>query len=493
MRIVFFSHSTQIRGFAELARGVRAHSNLDPELWTLGGPDLEVGQKHDVFSKVRDLAADLDTVDVSDREYRENLRWFRQLEEEVGTVFLHRDMAMDRYFREASTAELLPSRVPVRWTERRATALLRTIGETIRSILLEMDVGALYMETNSAPYRLAWRLAKQHDTATYLFLSSRYWPKRGYFETELDFEWNACRKVYRRLSDNGMRESLKVRAAERLETIRAENEKPSYSENFRGISRSVTRYLNVDKLVREARRWVNSFRSEWRRNPRVLPSAAISPLGKAVREFDNIQSNKYYERLAKREVETEGRYAVYFLHLPREVTTMGMAFEYQDQVATIRNIVARLPADVPLYVKEHPAGAGRRGVETYAELAHEPSLHLIHHEIDSHYLIQNASLVLTLVGTVGLESIYYGIPAIILGNVFFHEFEGLYHPEGYSELGELLAQMGELQGASEQDAVRVLAAMYEASVVGAHPRNWETKPELLTETARQLADQIQGD
>lgn len=488
MRLVFFSHATQIPSFASLAGLLRRECDISSELWTLGGPDFEVGRDFSEFTQVHNLLTDFEPTDLSRETHRANLEWFRDLEEELGEIFLHRDISMDRYFREASTVELWPSRTPARWDAKKSTALLRAVGEFTLRALAERNISAFYMETNSAPYRLTWRLARHRDIPSYCFQSSRHWPYRGYLETELDFNWLECRRTYRRFGNEDIPSELATRSQTRLDEIRTEREKTAGS-NMDNTTSLLDR-LGLEKVSYDLGRWFNSYRDSWKKNPRVLPPSAVSPPAKMRRWVDTQSSEDYYERHFRTDLDMDGSYAVFFLHVPREMTKMCMAFEYQDQVTTIRNLSAALPANVPLVVKEHTPAAGRRHLFTYGELVHDPNMILAHDQVDSHELIRNAEVVLTLTGTVGLESIYYGVPALVLGNVFFNTFKGIYHPENYDEITNLLGCPGDLQGADDEDAIRTLAAMYEASFEGAHHRDHESKPELLEQTARRLAERI---
>ena len=115
-----------------------------------------------------------------------------------------------------------------------------------------------------------------------------------------------------------------------------------------------------------------------------------------------------------------------------------------------------------LVVKEHPPMLGRRNIDVYSRLLHMPGIILADPSEDSHQMIVHASVVVTLTGTAGLEAIYYGIPAIVLGSVFFDCFNGTYKPENLQELQKLLSNPDELAGASREDALRAIGSMLRA-------------------------------
>jgi hypothetical protein len=110
---------------------------------------------------------------------------------------------------------------------------------------------------------------------------------------------------------------------------------------------------------------------------------------------------------------------------------------------------------------------------------------------DSHQLVANASVVVTLTGTAGLEAIYYGIPAIVLGSVFFDSFNGIYKPENLQELEKLLSNPDKLTGASREDALRAIGSMLRASVPGMMARDDTRLQEIDHESAKNMLSELE--
>jgi capsule polysaccharide modification protein KpsS len=173
-----------------------------------------------------------------------------------------------------------------------------------------------------------------------------------------------------------------------------------------------------------------------------------------------------------------------------EITVEGMAFDYQDQVSTLRNILASLPADMDLVVKEHSPMLGYRPLEVYSQLVHMPGLIIADTHDDSHQLITHASVVVTLTGTVALEAILYGIPAIVLGSIYFDSFNGIYKPENLGELKKLLLSPDKLKGATEEDALRTLGSMLRASQPGRPSRVDVTSQEIDFKSAKVMMSEL---
>ncbi len=113
---------------------------------------------------------------------------------------------------------------------------------------------------------------------------------------------------------------------------------------------------------------------------------------------------------------------VYFpLQTEPEATTLVFAPFYTDQIALVRNIAKSLPVDHVLYVKEHPNQKvkGWRPVSFYRKLLEMPNVRLVHPNVDNYELIKKCGMVITIIGTTGLEALFHRKPALIFGNVFY--------------------------------------------------------------------------
>jgi len=326
----------------------------------------------------------------------------------------------------------------------------------------------LFVEQNSAPYRLAWRLAREKGIPTGQFMQARVWPERVYLETGLGMDWQQARAAYREMGNNPMTGEELTRVTQKLVSIHKEKTKP-VSTRW-AVSKSAPTFLprlHPTKLWAGAKAWLGERSRTAKINPRVLPGHLYSPLEKYFRYRSGVKAKRFLrQHQTPLEIIQKHKYAVYFLHVQPELTVEEMAFEYQDQVNTLRNILAFLPADMSLVVKEHSPMVGRRQIDTYSRLMHMPGMILADPAEDSHQLITHASLVVTLTGSAGLEAIYYGIPAIVLGSVFFDCFNGVYKPKNLQELEKLLSEPDKLKGSTRDDALRALGSMLRGSVPG---------------------------
>jgi hypothetical protein len=351
----------------------------------------------------------------------------------------------------------------------------------------------MFVETSFAPTRMAWRLARERGIPAGSFMSARFWPERLYLETGIGYDWDEARTAYAELLHRPMTSAEREKVEQRLATVRQEKIKPAYlqTEHARGAPGFFKR-LSMMRTFSGHGSWLGKRARSYTCNPQVLPSNVFSPVSKLVRYIKGRKAKRYLlkHQTPFGEIRSK-KYVIYFLHVQPEITVEGMAFDYQDQASTLRNILAALPADMELVVKEHSPMLGYRPLEFYNELLHMPGLIVADTHEDSHTLITHASVVVTLTGTVALEALLYGVPAIVLGSIYFDGFNGIYKPGSLGELRELLADPEKLQGATEEDALRALGSMLRASEPGRPPRVDVSVQEIDIESAKVMMSKIE--
>jgi hypothetical protein len=82
-------------------------------------------------------------------------------------------------------------------------------------------------------------------------------------------------------------------------------------------------------------------------------------------------------------------------------------------------LLLSLPSGHRLVIKEHPAMVGVRSRSFYRELRRKPGLVLVHPDVDSRWLTKQASIVMTVTGTIGLECYLLDKPCILFGRTAF--------------------------------------------------------------------------
>jgi hypothetical protein len=112
-------------------------------------------------------------------------------------------------------------------------------------------------------------------------------------------------------------------------------------------------------------------------------------------------------------------YVLYALHKQPEASIDVLGSYFSNQLETIKTISRSIPFHFELYVKEHSNSVGDRGIKYYRELKKIPGVKLISPSINSHDLIRNAELVITVSGTIAYEAALMGVPSMTIAPMFF--------------------------------------------------------------------------
>lgn len=115
-----------------------------------------------------------------------------------------------------------------------------------------------------------------------------------------------------------------------------------------------------------------------------------------------------------------GRPFVYFpLHDTEDYKIKQLIPHLADQEAIVELLVAALPPDHDLVVKEHPQSIGQNPVALLRRLAGREGVVLVDPRTSTHDLIERASALAVISSTVGLEGLLYGKPVLTLGRPFY--------------------------------------------------------------------------
>ena len=98
------------------------------------------------------------------------------------------------------------------------------------------------------------------------------------------------------------------------------------------------------------------------------------------------------------------------------------AANFSNQLYVIELLAKNIPATHKLYVKEHPHMFGRRPADFNKNLSEIPNVKVIYPFSSAQDLIARASVVATITGTAGWESLIMGKPVLALGECFFSNF-----------------------------------------------------------------------
>ncbi len=146
-----------------------------------------------------------------------------------------------------------------------------------------------------------------------------------------------------------------------------------------------------------------------------------SPFIRILHETKNHLNKFFHRRLISWDNYDPSQLYVYFpLHVEPEASTMVMGPYYMNQISIIENVAKSLPINKLLFVKEHGSMLGLRKLSYYKSIAKIPNVRLISPSVDSHDIIKNSDLVVTITGTAGLEALFYKKPVITLGSIYYN-------------------------------------------------------------------------
>lgn len=161
---------------------------------------------------------------------------------------------------------------------------------------------------------------------------------------------------------------------------------------------------------------------------------------RAYSKLKTMSSIKSYNRITQMP-DYEEDYVVYFLHLQPEASTLPMAGVFVDQILAVKILAEALKkTGIKLYVKEHFVQPYREK-DFYEDLQKIEGVKFISCFEDSRKLIKHSLAVSTCTGTVMLEAIINGVPAIVFGNSMLNSAEGIYKVQSVEECRRVLQEI----------------------------------------------------
>ncbi|MDO8861664.1 hypothetical protein Q6D67_08115 [Haliea sp. E1-2-M8] len=453
--VLFFSHAPQIKWFAYIARTLRINFGLQSVLWVIGEQDRNLGEATGEFFRVVDIIQE-ESDFARFRNTESATNYLAAYEEDVGCNCTNRDIAMDRYLSRA------------RWTIDKTLVYAAGILWRMRSELATRGQPMFAIgEENCLQYRMARRIVTSPYVCLYM---TGHFSDRFYVEYGMYYQWGRCQERYISFLENGVPDDILIKAEAKLNEIVNKKRSPEATERYIESGKgSLSHRVSITRLVDSLRRTMNvlfSHRESW--NPKSLP---ISSNNVFLSLFDLLAQalvKRQLEKMVLKQIPQDRKYAGFFLHVQPEHTVEGVAFEYRDQAATARNIAAALPAGMLLLVKDHVAMAGNRPIAFYNELSNCANIKLLDHNVSPYDVVCNSTVMFTLSGSVALECMYVGKPAIVLGRIYHTAFRGIYPAGDIRDLAELVGEVlnGNCPAATRNEAIVALAAMYAASYPG---------------------------
>jgi hypothetical protein len=109
---------------------------------------------------------------------------------------------------------------------------------------------------------------------------------------------------------------------------------------------------------------------------------------------------------------------LYAMHFQPEMSTLAQGIFAANQIALIENISKSLPLGYTLIVKEHPVMRGFRPAWQYRHIADMHNVEMC--DAPAKEIIRRCDAVLTISGTIAVEALAFGKPAIVFGGNFYN-------------------------------------------------------------------------
>lgn len=201
-----------------------------------------------------------------------------------------------------------------------------------------------------------------------------------------------------------------------------------YKSNNRGIARTIT--PNLNRLV-----------SYVKQNLSLNKDFAYTRFSVQKKIWANLirQWRKFQARdmLGSTQLSLIPEKSVFFaMHMQPEQSTLTQGVWHINQIALIENISKALPIGFTLIVKEHPINRGFRPAWQYAHINQLHNVVMV--DGASKEIARRVRAVITISGSIGMESLVLKKPVVIMGKTFFDFFEYLHKPFCFDELSDIL-------------------------------------------------------
>lgn len=147
-------------------------------------------------------------------------------------------------------------------------------------------------------------------------------------------------------------------------------------------------------------------------------------------------------------------FALYALQVQPERSVDVIAPFASNQLEVIRSIRRSLPAGMALVIKEHSNLIGGRGPDFFREVRRLPDTYLVSPYLDSHRLIAESALVISVSGTICFEAALAGVPALTFAELFFSSLSTAFTCSNARELPSVIEQA--LAATPDPDADRLV-------------------------------------
>jgi hypothetical protein len=134
-------------------------------------------------------------------------------------------------------------------------------------------------------------------------------------------------------------------------------------------------------------------------------------------------------------------FCLYALHTQPESSVDVQGSFFSNQLELIRHIARSIPATHVLYVKVHPTDVDGKSMGFYQAIKQIPSVVLVDYSVDSRSLINRASIIFALTGTIAYEAGLMQKPVVVFAKNYFNELPTVHRCDTPTALPALISKL----------------------------------------------------
>ena len=150
---------------------------------------------------------------------------------------------------------------------------------------------------------------------------------------------------------------------------------------------------------------------------------------------------KYIDKKFLRQIPDDLPFIFLPLQQEPERSLLIGAPDYVNQIKTVEYVSKCIPKNYLLFVKEHPTqgpGRGWRKISDYQIIQNNPKVKLIHPSVSANEIIAKSKLVVSVSGTLALESAFFNKPSITFADNDYTLIPSISRLKSKDELSELI-------------------------------------------------------
>jgi hypothetical protein len=162
-----------------------------------------------------------------------------------------------------------------------------------------------------------------------------------------------------------------------------------------------------------------------------------------------IKRKSFYESIAQKEINTEKKFVLFGLQYQPEKSTCPNGGYFVDQILAIKLLSQLTPNNYKIYVKEHPSqfvssyaryGDRMRDLNFYDQILNIQKVSIISSREDTYRLIDKCKFVASVGGSICVESVIRGKPALQFGKSWYDSCDYIFKIKNKEDLIKIFSK-----------------------------------------------------